>query len=122
MEEEKKEVQQTETKEKKTVMGVKENLEALLCYVLGWITGIVFILLEKDNEFVRFHAVQSIVVFGGLMIISIALNYIPFIGFIVSIFIAPVSFILWIFLMYKAFNGEKYKLPLAGDFAEDQLK
>jgi uncharacterized membrane protein len=49
----------------KTSTGMEQNLEGLLCYVLGWLTGIIFLLLEKDNKFVRFHAIQSILVFGA---------------------------------------------------------
>ena len=50
----------------KTSLGIDQNLAGLLCYVVGWVTGIVFLILEGKNKFVRFHAVQSIVVFGAL--------------------------------------------------------
>jgi len=53
----------------KTSTGLQENIAGLLCYVLGWVTGIIFLFIEKENKFVRFHAVQSIVVFGVLSII-----------------------------------------------------
>src|SRR5271169_278906 len=53
--------------------GMAENVAGLLCYVLGWLTGIIFFLIDK-RPFVRFHAAQSIVVFGGLHIINIALG------------------------------------------------
>jgi uncharacterized membrane protein len=61
----------------KTSTGMEQNLEGLLCYVLGWVTGIIFLLLEKENKFVRFHAIQSIVVFGAYTVISIILGFIP---------------------------------------------
>jgi len=77
--------------------------------------------LEKENKLVRFHAMQSIVVFLALFIISIVAGVIPIIGTLISIIIFPVSIILWIFLMVKAYQGEKYKLPWAGDFAEQQV-
>ncbi|MFO7816614.1 MAG: DUF4870 domain-containing protein [Desulfovibrionales bacterium] len=105
---------------KNTVLGIDENIEALLCYVLGWLTGIVFLLLEKENQFVRFHAMQSLVVFLGLFVLSFVLGWIPIIGFLTFI-IFPLGVILWILLMIKAFQGEKYKLPWAGDFAEKQV-
>ena len=105
----------------KTTLGIEENVEGLLCYVLGFLTGIVFLVLEKENKFVRFHAMQSIVVFLALFIISIVAGVIPIIGTLISIIIFPVSIILWIFLMVKAYQGEKYKLPWAGDFAEQQV-
>jgi len=105
---------------KNTVLGIDENIEALLCYVLGWLTGIVFLLLEKNNQFVRFHAMQSLVVFLGLFVLSFVLGWIPIIGFL-TVIIFPLGVILWILLMIKAFQGEKYKLPWVGDFAKKQV-
>ncbi len=108
--------------EKNTVLGIDQNLEALLCYVLGWITGIVFLFLEKKNEYVRFHAMQSLVTFLALFIITIVIGWIPILGWLVSFLISIVGLILWLLLMVKAYQGELYKLPYAGDFAEEQLK
>ncbi len=111
----------------KTSLGLTENVAGLLCYVLGWVSGLVFLLLEPDNKFVRFHAVQSIVTFGGITIISIALSILglmPVLGVVFDFanwMIGALAFVLWIVLMIKAFQGTKYKLPLAGDFAETRL-
>ncbi len=105
----------------KTALGLDENIAGLLCYVLGWITGIVFLVLEKENKFVRFHAMQSLATFLALFVISIVVGWIPFIGWIVSILITPFGLILWLLLMYKAYRGERFKLPIAGDFAEKQI-
>lgn len=105
----------------KTALGIDENVEALLCYVLGWLTGILFLLLEQENRFVRFHAMQSLVVFLTLFVLSLVVGLIPIIGTLISILILPVSLILWILLMFKAFQGEKYKLPWAGDFADNKV-
>ena len=58
----------------KTTTGMEPNLEGLLCYVLGWITGLIFLIIEKENQFVRFHAVQSIVVFGAYTVVAIILG------------------------------------------------
>lgn len=104
----------------KTVLGIDQNIEALLCYVLGWLTGIVFLVLEKENRFVRFHAMQSLVVFLSLFVLSLVVGIIPVIG-LLSPIIFLVSVVLWILLMIKAFQGEMYKLPWAGDFAEKQI-
>jgi len=112
----------------KTSTGLESNVAGLLCYVFGWITGVVFLILEKDNKFVRFHAVQSIVVFGAFNIVFFILwifTWIPFVWifFLVLIYIIGVfAFILWIVLMLKAYAGEKFKLPVAGDFAEKASK
>ena len=108
----------------KTSTGLAENVAGLLCYVLGWVSGIVFLIIEPENRFVRFHAVQSIVTFGGITVISIALSIlglIPFLGILFNILgyiVGLIAFILWIVLMVKAYQGTIYKLPWAGDFAE----
>jgi len=106
----------------KTSTGLQENIAGLLCYVLGWVTGIIFLFIEKENKFVRFHAVQSIVVFGALNILIVLVTWIPVIGGFLNWALGVVAFILWVVLIYKAYKGEKYKLPVAGDFAEKQLK
>jgi uncharacterized membrane protein len=106
---------------KKTALGITENLEALLCYALGWITGLVFLIIEKENEFVRFHALQSLVTFGIFHIASFVILFIPFLGFLISFLLGTLSLVLWIVLMIKAYGGERFKLPVVGDFVEQQL-
>ena len=102
----------------KTSTGLDENVAGLLCYVLGWVSGVVFLLIEPENRFVRFHAIQSIYVFGALTIAVIVISWIPIIGSVLAWLISVLGFILWIVLMFKAYQGNKYKLPWAGDFAE----
>lgn len=102
----------------KTSTGLTENVAGLLCYLLVWVSGIVFILIEPENKFVRFHAIQSIIVFGALTVVSILLGWIPVIGGFISWVSAILGFILWIVLMVKAYQGIKYKIPWAGDFAD----
>ncbi len=102
----------------KTSIGMEANIAALLCYLAGWVTGLIFYLLEKENKFVRFHAMQSIVTFGGLSIIMTVLTFIPVIGWILMPIVGLLWFVLWIVLMVKAFKGDKIKLPFAGDIAE----
>ena len=102
----------------KSSTGLDENVAALLCYVLGWISGIVFILLEQKSDLIRFHAVQSIIVFGVLSIAGSILSSIPFIGVLIGTGIGIITFVLWIVLMVKAYRGDKYKILWAGDFAE----
>ena len=106
----------------KTSTGMEQNLAGLLCYVLGWVTGIIFLLLEKDNRFVRFHAIQSIVVFGAFTVLEIIFSFIPVIGWILSALLGILAFILWIVLMVQAYGGKMYKLTVAGDIAERNSK
>jgi len=101
-----------------TATGLSENVAGLLCYVLGWVSGVIFLILEPENRFVRFHAIQSVCVFGALTIAGIILGWIPFIGTFFSWIISVISFILWIVLMVKAYHGARYKMPWAGNFAE----
>lgn len=106
----------------KTALGIDENIEGLLCYVLGFITGILFLVLEKDNKFVRFHAMQSIVTFLALFVISMVIGIIPVLGWMLSGLLGLVGLVLWLLLMFKAYQGEMYKLPIAGDLAEKQIR
>ena len=105
-------------KKMQEISDLGENIRGALCYILGFVSGIFFILTEKKNKFVRFHAMQSIIVFLGLTFLMM----IPFLGWILSVFIVPLSLILWLFLMYKAYQGEKFKLPIIGDLAEKQAE
>lgn len=104
----------------KTALGIDENLEGALSYFLGFITGILFLLLEKDNKFVRFHAMQSIIVSVLLFVINAVLGIIPLFWIIMPL-IGLVGLILWLLLMYKAYQGETYKLPTIGDIAAKQV-
>ncbi len=98
-----------------------ENLMGAASYLLGFITGIIFLLVEKQSKFVRFHAMQSTVLFGGIFIVNIALGFIPILGWLVGLLLSFAAFILWIVCMWKAFQGEMYKAPFVGDIAEKQL-
>ena len=102
----------------KSSLGLDANVAACLSYVLGLITGIIFYVLEKENKFVKFHAMQSIVVFGAVFVLSIILPFIPVIGLILLPIVYIGSIVLWILLMVKAYQGETFKLPIAGDMAE----
>jgi uncharacterized membrane protein len=115
-----------------TQTGLSENVAGLLCYVLVWITGLIFLLIDK-RPFVRFHAAQSLVLFGGLNILSIILTT-AFLGgrvfgggFDWSAFgfwaglrgiVDLVAFISWIVGMIKAYQHERFRFPLVADIAD----
>ena len=101
--------------------GLSANVAGLLCYVAGWITGIVFIVLEKKSVFVKFHAWQSIMTFGVLTVAYLILAWIPFIGWILEILIGILMFVLWLILIIQAGTGKMWKVPWAGDWAEKQI-
>ena len=97
--------------------GLDENVAGFLCYLFGFITGIVFLVVEKESGFVKFHAMQSTITFLGLFVISVIIGWIPIIGLLVyPIWI--LSLILWLILMIKALRGERYLLPIVGKMAE----
>ena len=113
-------VETQESRNETTSTGLDPNLAGLLCYLLSFVTGIVFLVIEKENRFVRFHAFQSVAVFGALFVLSLIAGLIPVIGTLVSYLVAPVGLILWVLLMVKAYQGERFKLPVFGDWAEQQ--
>ncbi len=98
----------------KSSTGLDENVAGFLCYLFGFITGIVFLVVEKESRFVKFHAMQSTITFLGLFVIILLLGGIPVIGPLIFIF----SLVLWLVLMIKALQGKRYLLPIVGKMAE----
>jgi uncharacterized membrane protein len=106
-----------------------EKVAALLSYLLGWVTGIVFFLIDKRPS-VRFHAAQSIVVFGGLQILLIILGLFSgltfftasasgfSLGWVLSRLIELLAVVLWVVLMIKAYQGDKFRVPVFADIAQ----
>jgi uncharacterized membrane protein len=109
--------------------GLTPNLAGALSYLLGPVTGIIFLVLERTDKFVRFHAMQSTVLGVAWIIFSIALSVlsgiVPVIGWIFGLLISIVlgigGFILWLLLMWNAYQGKEWELPIVGPFARKQL-
>jgi uncharacterized membrane protein len=106
--------------------GLQENVAGLLCYLLGWVTGLVFLLIDK-RPWVKFHAAQSIVVFGGLTVLRIALAFMGgifggFFGWGIFALLGLVGVILWVLLMIKAYQHETFRVPIAADIADSIAK
>ncbi|HEX5831975.1 MAG TPA: DUF4870 domain-containing protein [Gemmatimonadaceae bacterium] len=108
--------------------GLDPNVAGALAYLLGPLTGILFLVLEKENRFVRYHAAHSIAVGIVLIIASVALAilsgvlaFIPFLGWLVATLLSVVlgfgSLVLWLLLMWQAFQGREWSLPIAGPIA-----
>jgi uncharacterized membrane protein len=113
--------------------GLEPNIAGLLSYVGLWVSGIVFLVLEKKDRFVRFHAIQSIIVFGAFTVVWIVLGIINsniyfsvhglwIFFYIIMLLLGVFAFILWLILILKAYKGEKFKLPISGDLAEKYSK
>jgi uncharacterized membrane protein len=115
----------------KSIFGLQENIAAALSYVFGFFSGIAVLIMERENKFVRFHALQSTLWFLFLMIVGWVLRLVrglPFIGWILGIIINPLLTVLGIvitasiiFLAYKAYKGESFKLPIIGDIVWAQI-
>lgn len=114
-----------------STLGMAPNTAAGLSYLATWVTGIIFFLLEKQNRFVRFHAMQSILFFGGISVLEIAIGIVSgvFGGIIglgllslgltcLSSVVGLIAFVGWIVLMINGFQGKYFKLPVVGDMAE----
>jgi len=114
--------------------GMSANVAGLLCYVATWITGIIFVVLEKKSTFVKFHAWQSIMTFGVLTVVQIILSILGAIAVstfsfglwrfanVLGIIVWVIVVGLWIALMILAYQGKMWKVPLAGNWAEKQAK
>ncbi|MBI3282540.1 DUF4870 domain-containing protein [Candidatus Curtissbacteria bacterium] len=105
------------------------NIVAALSYFLGFITGIIILVVERDDKYVRFHAMQSTVIFTGLfvlnLILSVVFGSLTFLGFLAAVVnsvVTVAALLIWIVSMIKAYQGQVFKWPIAGDFAEKQIK
>ena len=110
--------------------GLNENVAGALCYLFGLITGIIFLVIApyNQNKFVRFHAFQSIFAHIAVIVFWIAYSIVGSIlallthgfGFFLFPLFGLLMLVLWLYMMYSAYNGKKVKLPLIGDLAERQ--
>ena len=121
----------------KSSTGLDENIAALLSYIFGWVSGLVFFLIEKDSRLVRFHAMQSLLFNILIGVVAFALWIVLFIVFLIAsqvsgaltTLLSLVSVLVWvvfviaifgglILCLVKAFQGQYFKLPIIGNFAE----
>lgn len=109
--------------------GLPPNVAAGVSYIAGWLSGIIVYFIEKQDRFVRFHAMQSIIFSVAVTVLWIALSIIGGIlgrinDTLACLFGLPVTllflafFVVWIYCMVKAFTGSTFKLPVIGDMAE----
>jgi len=108
--------------------GLAPNIAGALCYALGFISGIIFLLIEKDNKFVKFHAIQSILI----SVVAYAINFIVM-GLLFSSMMTGgfalfgllssglnvLFIVVWIMLMVKAYSNEEWQIPIIGKIAKD---
>jgi len=109
------------TENRRTSFGVDENVAAALAYSLGWLSGIVLYLAEPANSFVRFHALQSTFFFGAASAAFLVCLAIPLLGWILAIVVFYGSLAVWLLLLFKAYKGERFSLPIVGRMVADRL-
>ena len=105
----------------KTSIGLNENVVAALCYVGFWFTGILFLMIERQNKFVRFHAMQSVLVFIPLALIVFLIGCIPYFGWVLADFAGFLCLFLLLAFVIMAYKGAKFKVPLVGKYAYDSV-
>ena len=103
-----------------TGMGMRARTAAILGYVFGWVGGLIILLLERENRFARFNAMQSLLFFGAISVAQWAVGYMSFFGFFRGA-LGLLAFVGWIFLIITASKGRYYKLPAIGELAEQLL-
>ncbi|MGB9678336.1 MAG: DUF4870 domain-containing protein [Candidatus Ratteibacteria bacterium] len=107
----------------------REKMVSFLAYFFGWVSGLIIFLTEKKSDYIRFNAMQSIIFSGFFTIIHIfisVITFLPGIGKFFSLILHPIVyiiwFVIWIILLVKSFQGEYFKLPVIGDYAEKYSK
>ena len=99
-----------------------QNVEAMLCYLpyIGLFTSLAIFLMEKKNPFVRFHSMQGLLFAGGYTVLSMVLSMTLILIWLVPL-ISMVAFVIWLFMMWKAYSNEEFSLPFIGNIARQQL-
>jgi uncharacterized membrane protein len=105
---------ESELESQATSTGLNANFAAALCYLLGFVTGLLLLFLEKQNSFVRFHAIQSIITWVTFWVVYLLVGWIP----VLNILVVLAGFILWLTLILKAYRGERFRVPLVAAVAE----
>jgi len=104
-----------------SVFGLSENIASVLSYALLFFSGIVVLVMERENKTVRFHALQSTIWFIFITLASLIVGFIPWVGNFLNSVLGWICFASWLFLMYNAFAGKKFKIPMIGDVVESQI-
>ncbi len=105
-----------------TAIGLNENLVGALAYLFGFVTGFLLLIVEKENHFVRFHALQSILLSITFFTVFTVLGMLPVVGWLSGVILSPIGLVLWIILMLNASNGKYSKVYMIGQFAEKHLR
>jgi len=105
------------TGKEKSTSGVPQGIAGIVCYFVPLIGGLVFLFLEKENRLIRFHAVQSVLLWIVFLIALAVLGWIPVIGWLVGL----VLLVVWLYIMYQALMEREHLLPVIGRIAKKQV-
>ena len=105
----------------KSIFGLNENLAAAIAYVGMFVTGIIVLVLERDNKFVRFAALQSTVLFLTFALVGAIVGWVPLLGWLASRILRKVAIAVMIFLVIKALSGQMFKIPILGDICWEKI-
>jgi uncharacterized membrane protein len=106
----------------KSSSGLDENIAGMLCYLFTFVGGIIFLAVEKRSKFVLFHALQSVTVFGLIMVGHVLSTFLPLFGPLVASLLSLLGVIVWLLTVIASLQGKWFKLPWIGDFAEKQMR
>jgi len=107
---------------KTTSIGIDENVACFLSYLLGWVSGLIIFLIEKENKVVKFHAAQSIILFGSISIIQSIFGFRFLLGTGIFRLLSLATFAIWIFLLVKSWSKDYFRIPVVDDIAEKLIK
>ncbi|ANS76838.1 hypothetical protein AWM70_21500 [Paenibacillus yonginensis] len=102
--------------------GLPESLAAFLCHLFPFVGGIIFLVIEKRSRFVLFHALQSVLLFGGLIVSHTVAGFIPILGIALAALLSIAGVLFWVALIIASLQSKWLKLPWIGDFAEKQIR
>ena len=102
--------------------GLNSNIAAVLAYAFGFASGVVLLVVERKDGYVRFHAMQSTLTFAIVMVTALILGSLPIAGRFLTGLLTLLAGVIWFVLMFKAFTGQRYKLPYVGEIAERQIR
>lgn len=106
----------------RSTLGLDTNLAAVIAYLFGALSGILLLVVEREDRDVRFHAMQSTLTFLAVTVLSLALGSVPVVGGVLAGLVYGAAVVVWAVLMFKAFTGERYQLPYIGEIAARQLR
>lgn len=104
-----------------TSLGLSENIAGSLTYLFGFVSGFIMLIVERENRFVRYHALQSIYISIVFVSAYLLLGMLPLIGWLTTMVLAPAGLVMWIILMLNAYKGRYSKMLYISDFANKQL-